>query len=394
MTTVETRDSSTMRTKSFSTPSRASSSTMRVPFAPPASPVATTGSASCLRRAGDVDALAPGLHAPLLAAMTLAELEVRDVEGLVEGGVRRDGHEHAGRRIPGATRRPRSARRPRLYSPAVPDAPADALTVGSWLRRSARLIARAQRLLVFPSTVRRDLAADHAPGGVRRRRGRHLHRRRTVRRQVDERLLDGLGGDVDVDALEYALLALALVVVPLSQAWLTGCFIRSLVLGRVVRFPGWPVFARLAVFYTALVPLALGLSALARVDGAAAFVALVGVVALAVPTITADYAIGIDELGIPAAIRASVATVRRSPALALLAFWLVYLSGAIVAVLFDQQIANADDVFPLFLVAAALASGVRAYVADCALITFYLGGRELSPRRASGHADALLRARA
>ena len=102
-----------------------------------------------------------------------------------------------------------------------------------------------------------------------------------------------------------------LVVRPLSQAWLTGCFMRSLVLGRVVRFPGWPVFARLAVFYTALVPLTVGLAALARVDGPAAFLALIGVVLLAVPTITADYAIGIDELGIVAALRESVATVRR-----------------------------------------------------------------------------------
>jgi hypothetical protein len=259
----------------------------------------------------------------------------------------------------------------------VPDAPADALTVGSWLRRSGHLIARAQRLLVFPLTYATISLLITLPAAFAAGAGDTFTDVAQYAVQVDERLLDGLGGDVDVDALEYALLALALVVVPLSQAWLTGCFMRSLVLGRVVRFPGWPVFARLAVFYTALVPLALGLSALARVDGATAFVALVGVVALAVPTITADYAIGIDELGIPAAIRASVATVRRSPALALLAFWLVYLSGAIVAVLFDQQIADADEVFPLFLVAAALASGVRAYLADCALITFYLGGREL-----------------
>ena len=48
-----------------------------------------------LERAGDVDALAPGLDSPLLAPMPLAELEVRDVEGLVDRGVRRDGDEHA-----------------------------------------------------------------------------------------------------------------------------------------------------------------------------------------------------------------------------------------------------------------------------------------------------------
>ena len=48
-----------------------------------------------------------------------------------------------------------------------------------------------------------------------------------------------------------------------------------------------------------------------------------------------------------------------------------------MALLFDEQIADADEVFPLFLVAAALASGVRAYLADCALISFYLGNRDL-----------------
>ena len=149
-------------------------------------------------------------------------------------------------------------------------------------------------------------------------------------------------------------------------------------LGRVVRFPGWPVFARLAVFYTALVPLTVGLAALARVEGPAAFLALAGVVVLAVPTITADYAIGIDELGIVPG-----ASGRASPASAARPAWRsspsgsCTSSGVLVALLFDEQIADADEVFPLFLVAAALASGVPAYLADCALISFYLGNREL-----------------
>jgi hypothetical protein len=259
----------------------------------------------------------------------------------------------------------------------VPDAPADAITVGSWLRSSGRLIARAQRLLVFPLLAAAIALLITVPAAIAAGADDSFTDLAKYMVQVDEHLLDALADEAPADGLEYALIGLALVVRPLSQAWLTGCFMRSLVLGRVVRFPGWPVFARLAVFYTALVPLTFGLAALARVEGPAAFLALAGVVLLAVPTITADYAIGIDELGIVAALRASVATVRRSPAVALFAFWLVYLSGVLVALLFDEQIADADEVFPLFLVAAALANGVRAYLADCTLISFYLGNREL-----------------
>lgn len=259
----------------------------------------------------------------------------------------------------------------------MPDAPADAITVGSWLRRSGQLVARAQRLLVFPVSVAAIALLITLPAAFAAGAGDSFTDLAKYAVQVDEQLLDGLADEVSVDALEYALIGLVLIVRPLSQAWLTGCFLRSLVLGRVVRFPGWPVFARLALFYTALVPLTLGLAALARVEGPAAFLALAGVVVLAVPTITADYAVGIDELGVVQAIRASIASVRRAPGVALFAFWFVYASGVLVSLLFDEQIADADEVFPLFLVATALASGVRAYLADCALISFYLGNRDI-----------------
>ena len=90
----------------------------------------------------------------------------------------------------------------------------------------------------------------------------------------------------------------------------------------------------------------------------------------------ADYAIGIDELGVVQAIRASSPACAARPAVALFAFGLVYARGASSSLLFDEQIEDADEVFPLFLVAAALAHGVRAYLADCALISLYLGIRE------------------
>ena len=163
---------------------------------------------------------------------------------------------------------------------------------------------------------------------------------------------------------------------PLSQAWLTGCFMRSLVLGRrVVRFRRLARVRAAAVFYTALVPPS---PASPRWPGwrGGGVVALVASSPWPGRRITAD-AIGIDELGIPAAIRPA------SPPCAAARPWRCSRSGSSTSparswpCCSTRQIADAEDVFPLFLVAAALASGVRAYVADCALITFYLGGREL-----------------
>ena len=112
ITTVEARDSSRMRTKSLSSPSRVSSSTMRVPFAPPARPVATTGSSSRLSARATLMPLPPAWTRPCWQRCRCPSWKFGDVEGLVEGGVRRDGDEHAARRIPVADPGRRSARRP------------------------------------------------------------------------------------------------------------------------------------------------------------------------------------------------------------------------------------------------------------------------------------------
>src|SRR5947207_6202226 len=66
-TAVEVRDSSAMRTKSLRIASPVSSSTMRVPVRPPASPVATTGTSSRFSARATLIPLPPARVSPPLA---------------------------------------------------------------------------------------------------------------------------------------------------------------------------------------------------------------------------------------------------------------------------------------------------------------------------------------
>ena len=67
---------------------------MRVPEAPPASPVAITGRPSSLQRPGDVDALAAGDRARLDRAVALAKAEVGDRDRSIDRCVEGDGEDH------------------------------------------------------------------------------------------------------------------------------------------------------------------------------------------------------------------------------------------------------------------------------------------------------------
>ncbi len=62
MTADEVRDSSSMRTKSFSSPSAFSCSTISLPVAPPTIPVATTGTPSVLSARATLMPLPPGIE--------------------------------------------------------------------------------------------------------------------------------------------------------------------------------------------------------------------------------------------------------------------------------------------------------------------------------------------
>ena len=66
-TAVEVRDSSPIRTKSLRIASAVSSSTMRVPVRPPASPVATTGTSSRFRARATLIPLPPASVSTWLA---------------------------------------------------------------------------------------------------------------------------------------------------------------------------------------------------------------------------------------------------------------------------------------------------------------------------------------
>jgi hypothetical protein len=263
-----------------------------------------------------------------------------------------------------------------LYSRAVARGPAAALTLRAWLHRSAHFWARAQRLLVFPlaaaavallATVPAALAAGEAGG---------FTTFAAYAVSIDERIVDGLDGAVSPGTDEWILLGAWLVVAQLVHAWATAAFTRSLVERRVVVVPPAAVLARIAVLYLAAAGISLPVFLLGGSDAGAAAASLGLWVVLTVGLLVADYAIAIDELTLRDAVRASLATLRRSPAAAAMAFWLLFASALLVDSLFDDTIAEADDVFPPFLLAAALAHGLRAYLLDCSLIALYLGERD------------------
>ena len=86
-TAVDVRDSSWIRTKSFRIDSAVSSSTIRVPVRPPASPVTIDRDAEPLQRTGDVDAPAAGEGDAGARPVALAELKVRHGQRPVDRGV-------------------------------------------------------------------------------------------------------------------------------------------------------------------------------------------------------------------------------------------------------------------------------------------------------------------
>jgi hypothetical protein len=263
-----------------------------------------------------------------------------------------------------------------VYSPAVSRGPAAPLTVGDWLRRSAHLWGTAQRLLVFPLTASTFVLLAALPAALVAGEADDFTEYAGYAVSMDERILDGLDGTVSPSTGEWIALAAWYAVVPLVAAWATAAFTRSLVEARLVRVPPLQTFVRIAVLYLAAAAISLPVGLLATADDGA-LPALVLWTLLTVPLLVADYAIAIDELTIVASIRASLGTIRARPFATLAAFWLLYATLFLVDVLFDQSIADADDVFPPFLLAAALAHGLQRYVVDCSLIALYLGDREL-----------------
>jgi hypothetical protein len=258
----------------------------------------------------------------------------------------------------------------------VAGGPAHAPTAGAWLRDSARLAVRAQGLLVFPVTLAILSLAATVPAAIAAGADDTFSDLARYAVSVDQLLGDALAGDVDVGPTEWVLLAAGLVATSLAAAWLTGAFVRSIAEERRVLWPGTRTFVRLAILYTAIAVLLVPLDVAANAGGGWGLVAIVGVAAIAVPTLFADYAIVIDDLTIPGALAASVRAVRARPSVALLAFVLAYALGSLVYVLFDETIRDADEVFPLFLVGAGLAHGLRLYITDCGLIALYLELRE------------------
>lgn len=196
---------------------------------------------------------------------------------------------------------------------------------------------------------------------------------------VDGRLVDAVDGTVEPSTAEWVLLGLGVPLEGLAAAWLVGALVRSLVDGRVVRFPDPATFVRLAVYYTAFAGLLVPLGALAGAGAGGSALALVLYTVLVIATLFADLVVIVDRVPIRHGLVASVRVVRTRPALALLAFALLFTLTTLTFELFDVDIESADEVFPPFLVAAALAHGVVLYVTNCGLLTLLAGVREHAP---------------
>jgi hypothetical protein len=196
---------------------------------------------------------------------------------------------------------------------------------------------------------------------------------------VDGRLVDAVDGTVEPSTAEWVLLAVQVPLEGLAAAWLVGALVRSLVDGRVVRFPGLATFLRLAAYYTAFAALLVPLAALTGAGAGWGAVAFLSYVVLALATLFADLVVIVDRVPVRHGIVASVRVVRTRPALAVLAFALTFALGLLAAALFDDAIADAEEVFPPFLVAAALAHGVVLYVVNCGLLTLLAAVREGAP---------------
>jgi hypothetical protein len=253
---------------------------------------------------------------------------------------------------------------------------ATAPTAGEWLRDAARLAGRGQRLLVFPLALAIVVYAAAVPAAIAAGADTSFSALARYVVDVDGRLVDALDGTVEPGTAEWVLLAANVVLQGLAGAWLIGAFVRSLVEGRVVRFPGLATFVRLAVFYIGFSALLAPIIALAGGGGGWDLVALLVPVVLFVATMFTDLVIVIDDAPIRRGLLDSARVVRTRPGLALLAFVLSYSLWALAVFLFDDAIEDAEEVFPPFLVAAALAHGVVLYVTNCALIALLRGVRE------------------
>lgn len=253
---------------------------------------------------------------------------------------------------------------------------AHAPTAGDWLRETARLAGRSQRLLVFPLALAILAYAVAVPAAVAAGADTSFSALARYVVGLDGRLVDALDGTVEPSTAEWALLGAAIVLESLAAAWLLGAFVRSVVEGRVVRFPGLATFVRLAVFYAAFSALFLPIAVLAGAGAGWEVLALLAYAVLSVAIVVADLVIVIDDAPIRHGVVGSVRIVRTRPGLAVLAFVLAFTLGTLAVALFDDAIEDAEEVFPPFLVAAALAHGVVLYVVNCALIALLLGVRE------------------
>jgi hypothetical protein len=228
-------------------------------------------------------------------------------------------------------------------------------------------LARQQLLLVAVAMVLLDASALSAVIGALGQADTFSDYARAV---YDESrtLADALGRATGGNLACAAAVLLYVAARPWPLAWLRASYIRGLVGKGGLPRPTWTSVVRLVLLDVLVgTPLTLAIGGLEKADMAALGAPLLLLVL--VFTLYADYAIVVDDLSLPQALRSSLHVLLRRPSASLgaTAVWLVF-SFALASALgpsFD------DGATPLALTALLVLTGVLGYALDVCLLTLY-----------------------
>jgi hypothetical protein len=181
-------------------------------------------------------------------------------------------------------------------------------------------------------------------------------------------LADALDRAAGGDAACAVAIAVYVLARPWPLAWLRASYIRALATTGGLPRPAWTSVIRLVLLdVCVLTPVAFIIGLLEKGDVAQfGLPLLLAVLAL---TLYADYAIVIDDLGILAAVRASVHVLLRRPAASLG----VTAGSLTLSVILAESLGPSFDsgATPLTLLAYLVGSGALIFLSDVCLITLY-----------------------
>jgi len=238
--------------------------------------------------------------------------------------------------------------------------------------RIRRLLADNQRLIAFPVLERALELVAYLPllltlGGVET--FSDYARAEATDAGTTRVLEDGTAvGTASLVAFAAAVVGAALV-----SAYLRGGFLRSFDTTRTTTRPEAGLVARLFALYLGSLVVSLLVRAVVPVEAQ-----LLLILAIAVPTLFADYAIAFDGAGVLDGLRRSARFYLTHLGRSLLATFALLLAFMATYGVFNGAMEGAESVFPPVLLALILAVGLLQYASDCVLIGIY-ADRETEP---------------